>query len=547
MYQALYRKYRPQTFDDVVGQGAVTQTLKNQLITGKLSHAYLFTGTRGTGKTTCAKILAKAVNCENPVDGNPCGVCAACRGIDSGAVLDVQEIDAASNNGVDNVRAIRDDAVYPPAEVKKRVYIIDEVHMLSMSAFNALLKTIEEPPDHLMFILATTELNKVPATILSRCQRFAFRRPTPEDITGRIHYVAYQEGIDLEPEAAELLGRLADGAFRDGLSLLDQCASASIGTLTVDKVYSTLGLAGRQQTVELMNAIAAQNATAALQLFGALYSAGKDASALLGELFTLCRDLLVLKTAPKSGLSMVSSICTAQELMELAPQFTPEELLRMADILQETTQGFKTSVNQRVDGELCLIRLSQPTLSLDARDLSARVGRVEAQFTQRLAALEQNLKSGTLVVSPGASEEEPPPWDDADAPPLPEEMTRLGEMQPETAAQQEPQPPESGSDGQWAAIRERVLPEIDPIVRPFLSQISGRLRGDALMLTPLNATIRGMVNRKEILEQIRDKAAVVLQKPVQVQLGEPGGFGGDDLLKKLADTAKTLDNIVVKS
>ncbi|MGN0982769.1 MAG: DNA polymerase III subunit gamma/tau, partial [Candidatus Limivicinus sp.] len=216
MYQALYRKYRPQTFDDVVGQGAVTQTLKNQLITGKLSHAYLFTGTRGTGKTTCAKILAKAVNCENPVDGNPCGVCSACRGIDSGAVMDVQEIDAASNNGVDNVRAIRDDAVYPPVEVKKRVYIIDEVHMLSMSAFNALLKTIEEPPDHLMFILATTELNKVPATILSRCQRFAFRRPSAEDITGRINYVAFQEGIDIAPEAAELLGRLADGAFRDG-------------------------------------------------------------------------------------------------------------------------------------------------------------------------------------------------------------------------------------------------------------------------------------------------------------------------------------------
>ena len=234
MYQALYRKYRPQTFDDVVGQNAVTQTLKNQLITGKLSHAYLFTGSRGTGKTTCAKILAKAVNCLDPVDGNPCGVCAACRGIDSGSVLDVQEIDAASNNGVDNVRSIRDDAIYPPVEVKKRVYIIDEVHMLSMSAFNALLKTIEEPPEHLMFILATTELNKVPATILSRCQRFAFRRPTAEDITGRINYVAYQEGIDITAEAAELLGRLADGAFRDGLSLLDQCASASVGTLTVE-------------------------------------------------------------------------------------------------------------------------------------------------------------------------------------------------------------------------------------------------------------------------------------------------------------------------
>ena len=280
MYQALYRKYRPQTFDDVVGQTAVTTTLKNQLITGKLSHAYLFTGSRGTGKTTCAKILAKAVNCENPVDGNPCNCCASCRGIDAGNILDVQEIDAASNNGVDNVRAIRDDAVYPPAEVKKRVYIIDEVHMLSMSAFNALLKTIEEPPDHLMFILATTELNKVPATILSRCQRFAFRRPTAEDITGRINYVAYQEGIDITAEAAQLLGRLADGAFRDGLSLLDQCASASVGTLDVDDVYQTLGLAGQKRTSDMMEAIAAGDTPAALGLFSELYSQGKDASAM---------------------------------------------------------------------------------------------------------------------------------------------------------------------------------------------------------------------------------------------------------------------------
>ena len=377
MYQALYRKYRPQTFDDVVGQTAVTTTLKNQLITGKLSHAYLFTGSRGTGKTTCAKILAKAVNCENPVDGNPCNCCASCRGIDAGNILDVQEIDAASNNGVDNVRAIRDDAVYPPAEVKKRVYIIDEVHMLSMSAFNALLKTIEEPPDHLMFILATTELNKVPATILSRCQRFAFRRPTAEDITGRINYVAYQEGIDITAEAAQLLGRLADGAFRDGLSLLDQCASASVGTLDVDDVYQTLGLAGQKRTSDMMEAIAAGDTPAALGLFSELYSQGKDASAMLEELSTLARDMLVIKTAPNAGLGMISSTCTAAEATALAGKFSPAELLRIIDLVQETTNGFKASQNQRLDGELCLIHLCQPDLTLDARDLSARISRVE--------------------------------------------------------------------------------------------------------------------------------------------------------------------------
>ena len=234
MYQALYRKYRPQTFDDVVGQMAVTQTLKTQLLSGKMSHAYLFTGSRGTGKTSSAKILAKAVNCENPQGGNPCNCCNACRAIDSGSCMDVLEIDAASNNGVDNVRDLRDDAIYSPSQVRMRVYIIDEVHMLSLSAFNALLKIIEEPPEHLLFILATTELHKVPATILSRCQRFSFRRISQEDIAARLQYVAYQENIDLDHSAAKVLARLADGGMRDGLSLLDQCASATTGELNAE-------------------------------------------------------------------------------------------------------------------------------------------------------------------------------------------------------------------------------------------------------------------------------------------------------------------------
>ena len=223
MYQALYRKYRPKTFDDVVGQEHITETLKKQVETGRLSHAYLFIGTRGTGKTTCAKILAKAVNCEHPVNGNPCNRCAACRGIDDGSILDVVELDAASNNGVDNVRALRDEAVFSPASVRKRVYIVDEVHMLSNSAFNALLKILEEPPEHLMFILATTELHKVPATILSRCQRHSFKRIPVDTITARLNFVAQQEHLNLQPDAAALLARMADGGMRDALTLLDQC------------------------------------------------------------------------------------------------------------------------------------------------------------------------------------------------------------------------------------------------------------------------------------------------------------------------------------
>jgi len=532
MYQALYRKYRPQTFDEVVGQQAVTQTLKNQVITGRLSHAYLFTGSRGTGKTTCAKILSKAVNCLQPVDGNPCGVCAACRGIDSGAVLDVQEIDAASNNGVDNVRSIRDEALYPPVEVKKRVYIIDEVHMLSKAAFNALLKTIEEPPEHLMFILATTELSMVPATILSRCQRFAFRRPTAEDITGNIRYVAYQEGIDLSPEAGELLGRLADGAFRDGLSLLDQCAGAARGTLTVETVYQVLGLAGQQQTVALMNAVADRDTPAALKLFSELHSAGKDAAALLGELSSLARDLLIVKTAPQSGIGMISTICTQQEILSLAPRFTPAELLRMVDLLTETAAGFKNSLNQQVDGEKCLIHLCQPELSLDARDLSARIGKLEGELQDRLILLEQRLRSGEISLAPA---------------PAPAEPLQAPEEAPEAPAPEAPAP-ETGTAPEeelWPKIRDRARPEVDPIYQSFLDNLQGRLRQGRLELIPENSTVRGWINRPEILEKLRQKAAVVTGEPVTVHLLEPGELRQTDMLRQVAARFGGMDNIKI--
>ena len=305
MYQALYRKWRPKVFSDVIGQEHITETLKKQVAEGRTSHAYLFTGTRGTGKTTCAKILAKAVNCEHPVNGDPCCQCPSCLGLESGSFLDVLELDAASNNGVDQVRALRDEAIYAPANVKKRVYIVDEVHMLSTAAFNALLKILEEPPAHLMFILATTELHKVPATILSRCQRYSFKRILPKDIAQRLTYVAGQEHIDLTADGAELLSRLADGALRDGLSFLDQCAAAG-GTVDSRAVLEVLGLAGNLQTAQLMRHILDRNAQAALLLLNELYAGGKDVGAVLGELSTLTRDLLLRKTAPEGGAALLS-------------------------------------------------------------------------------------------------------------------------------------------------------------------------------------------------------------------------------------------------
>ena len=376
MYQALYRKWRPKTFSDVIGQSHITQTLKKQVAEGRTSHAYLFTGTRGTGKTTCAKILAKAVNCEHPVDGDPCCQCASCQGIENGSFLDVLELDAASNNGVDQVRALRDEAIYSPANVKKRVYIVDEVHMLSTPAFNALLKILEEPPEHLMFILATTELHKVPATILSRCQRFSFKRITPQDIAARLTYVAGQEGIALAPDGAELLSRLADGALRDGLSLLDQCAAVG-GAVDAAAVLEVLGLAGNLQTARLMEQILNRDAKSALLQLDQLYSGGKDVGAVLGELSTLLRDLLLRRTAPEGGAALLSGGYDSATLDKLGKDTSAARLIYLATTLQKATADLYYSSNRRTDAELCLLRLCDESLSGDLTALEARVQRLE--------------------------------------------------------------------------------------------------------------------------------------------------------------------------
>ena len=354
MYQALYRKWRPKTFDDVVGQQHVTDTLKRQVLLDRLSHAYLFTGTRGTGKTTCAKLLARAVNCENPVGGNPCGKCHSCVGIENGSILDVLEIDAASNNSVDNVRALREDAVYTPASVKKRVYIIDEVHMLSNSAFNALLKILEEPPEHLMFILATTELHKVPATILSRCQRYSFKRVSQEDIASRLAMVAEAEGINLSGEACEMLSRMADGALRDALSLLDQCSGDVVDK---ERVISAIGVADTQEICRIFEAIKSRNGSAAMDILDELYMNGRDVSAVLDRLAELYRDLLMTRLAPKGGSSLIKGGFTSEELERLAQGSGVPELLAGLDVLEEALGGLRGSSNRRIAAELCLLRL----------------------------------------------------------------------------------------------------------------------------------------------------------------------------------------------
>ena len=436
MYQVLYRKWRPQIFDDVVGQSHITQTLKKQVQTNRLSHAYLFTGTRGTGKTTCAKILAKAVNCESPIQGNPCGKCPACVGIDSGSILDVVELDAASNNGVDQIRALRDEAVYAPAAVRKRVYIVDEVHMLSTAAFNALLKILEEPPEHLMFILATTELHKVPATILSRCQRFSFKRILPADIQNRLQYIAQQESIDLTPEGASLLARLADGALRDALSLLDQCA-VSGRQVNRDTVLDTLGLAGNLKTAHIMNAIANGDTSAALTQLAQLYDDGKDVGAVLSELSALTRDLLIRKTAAQGGEALMTGGYDQETMGLLARKFPSQRLLQMLGLLQSTQAGLRTSANRRTDAELCLIQLCEVELDQSLTGLSARIAQLEAKLAGAIpvqpvaapAPVPQAQTTPEPVAKPKPApkpeptpapvEDDLPPWDVAESTPAP--------------------------------------------------------------------------------------------------------------------------------
>ena len=416
MYQALYRKYRPKTFDDVVGQEHITETLKKQVETGRLSHAYLFIGTRGTGKTTCAKILAKAVNCEHPVNGNPCNRCAACRGIDDGSVLDVVELDAASNNGVDNVRALRDEAVFSPASVRKRVYIVDEVHMLSNSAFNALLKILEEPPEHLMFILATTELHKVPATILSRCQRHSFKRIPVDTITARLNFVAQQEHLNLQPDAAALLARMADGGMRDALTLLDQCCGNEC--ISTDAVISAIGLAGNLRTAQLLRSVAAGDTAGALEQFRELWQDGKDPSALLDELSMLQRDLLMQAVAPRGGRELLSGAYDPVTLDELSGAFSSAQLLANLQSIQQTLGAMASQPNPRIAAELCLIRLCRPELCDDVPTLCARMDKLEQTvYSGAIPAPRASAPAPKAKSEPKPVFDDVPPWEPP-APPV---------------------------------------------------------------------------------------------------------------------------------
>ena len=406
MYQALYRKYRPKNFDEVVGQEHITATLKQEIASGRVGHAYLFTGSRGTGKTSCSKIIAKAVNCPNQQDGNPCGVCEICKGIDDGSVLDVTEIDAASNNGVDNIRQLREEANFTPAQVSYRVYIIDETHMLSVGAFNALLKIMEEPPEHVIFILATTEVHKIPATILSRCQRFDFRRISPSVIAARVRWVCEQEGIQIEPQAADLIASLAEGGMRDALSLLDVCRSnarsgeqdssaSRAEKITLEHVRQSAGLAVSDSLFAVADAVLRRDVPAVLQEIDRMFENSIDFEKMCVQLIAHYRGLMMAK-ALKNPQEFVSGLPQdAQRLSEQAAGYPMGQILYSLTVLQDALSRMGRTAQTRVELEMAAIKLCSPELDRSLEAILARLDRLEAQ-----------VRSGAVV--PPAGEEKAP-------------------------------------------------------------------------------------------------------------------------------------------
>lgn len=376
MYRALYRKYRPLAFEDVVGQEHIVETIKNQIINNKISHAYMFTGTRGTGKTTCAKILARAVNCENPKNGNPCNECETCRGILNGSLMDVYEIDAASNNGVDNIRELREDVIFTPALAKYKVYIIDEVHMLSTQAFNALLKTLEEPPEHIIFVFATTEINKVPQTILSRCQRFDFKRITVQDIKNRVKYVSECENIRIDDAAALMIARLADGAMRDALSILDRCSNGN-DVISLSTVEHTAGICSYDEIAAALNAAADNNTAAILDFYARCRKNSKDAVSLFSELCSYFRDMIIVKLVSDSEGFLAYDSDRLSEIKALSDKFELEKIVRCVSVLQNGIYDVSKYKDKHIMAELTLIRLTNPALGQNYDDLNARLTRLE--------------------------------------------------------------------------------------------------------------------------------------------------------------------------
>lgn len=495
MYQALYRKYRPQRFSDVCGQEHISETLKKQIAQSRPSHAYLFTGSRGTGKTTSARILAKAVNCLHPIDGDPCNECEICHGIDNGTIMDIVEIDAASNNSVGDVRNLREQIEYTPAKTKYRIYIIDEVHMLSVDAFNALLKTLEEPPEHVIFILATTEVQKLPATILSRCQRFDFNRIASEVIGEHLQSVAQSESLTLDAPAASLIARLADGGMRDALSLLDLCAG-STEHITEEVVSQCAGLPVREHLFALVDAVCASESGKILEILDKLYAASCDMERLCNELILHYRNLLVLGSGEKSDSLVVATSEELNQLKAQAKKMSAEQMVQAISCMCDCLDSMKRGAAKRILMETTLIRLSAPQLdtSVDA-------------LLSRIAALEDAVRTGVKPaqrVSEKKHESKPEPEPEIPLPEPPEE-------------QPAPAQPEASSDTLvrftlWPDVLSR-LSKVSPLIHSVLQDSSAYEKGNLLLIDAPNVLFKDLIkDDSRHLESLRSAVMSVTGK-----------------------------------
>ena len=520
MHQALYRKWRPRTFDDVCGQEHITSVLRYEIANGAPSHAYLFCGSRGTGKTTCAKILAKAVNCEAPVEGSPCCKCASCLSIENGSATDVLEMDAASNNGVDNIRDIRDEVVYTPSALRYRVYIVDEVHMLSSSAFNALLKTLEEPPAHVIFVLATTELHKLPATIISRCQRFDFRRISTPVLTARVSHIAAQEQISLEPAAAERIARLAQGGMRDAISLLELCAGGG-RAITVESVNEMMGTVGREGMLSLVRAVARADYDAVFAAIDEAVNASRDLAVFWQDLISVYRDMLVVKTTRDAARYLDLTDAESEALAAGAADFKKGTLLAHCLLLEDALFAMqKANAVKRMVAELTLVRLCDPRLDTSVEGLLSRVERLED------AALSGSLTAPTSSVTPS---------DEGGKTPTPAPIPRVSAAAPVSH--------ERASAEKSAPVAPAPASVAPASVAPAASGAAAPQGGTGRRLT----RIRGFVNCVErvrrdnaMLASFLDEARAFLDEEKRVVVMLPNSFaemmleggGGRDLLRR---------------
>lgn len=578
MYQVLYRKWRPKVFSDVVGQPHITSTLTNELKAGRLAHAYLFTGSRGTGKTTCAKILAKAVNCLNPIDGNPCNECEICKGIDSGSILDVVEIDAASNNGVDNIRDLREETNFTPSKAKYRVYIIDEVHMLSIGAFNALLKTLEEPPEYVMFILATTEVHKLPATILSRCQRFDFRRIAPEDITGRLKYIAEEENISLTDDGAMLIARIADGGMRDALSLLDQCAGEN-KEVNAETVRKSAGLAGRDYLFAVSDAVINHDCKKVLEIIDSLHNSSCDMERLCTELTEHFRNFMICKTMPSPSELI---ICTDDELSRIkdeASRFTLEQILFALDLLQKALESLRNGADRRIKMEMTLIKLCSPKLSESTEAILERISVLEnmikngavlssaapsAPAAQPVTETktESAVKSSVHTPETSDSQDELPPWDVEPAPAGNAPVQKPVEREPVEAQPAAPAPayeapapkaetnvsiPASNCDSNFNMWPE-VLAELSKTDKPLVGILNGSSAfirdGNRLLIKSPNPVLSAFLKKDNHVAMINQAVIQVTGQKYRLGVYRAPDTGAAapkkdplaDLIKKIDET-----------